>query len=281
VTLSEIPPSEALMTATLPPAEDKLRLDGMKVLVVDDGETNRRLLQLVLTRAGAVVESAENGGVALERVMHAEFDAILMDMQMPVLDGYSATRQLRAQGITTPIIALTAHAMSGEKQKCLSAGCDGYLTKPVDRHELLKVLHQSRSWPTPSGSSNASDEPAPAAPARDVLDDAERLTTDLDVDDPEIREIVGLYVDRLPSDLEQLQSAWESRNWTDLSQRVHSLKGSAAMTGFSRLSEAARELEDILESRDDRRTQQALEELQELGQRVQRPEEPAGHMAAV
>ena len=116
---------------TLPPAS---------ILVVDDGDTNRKLIQLVLRRAGAELTAAENGQQALDLAQQQSFDLILMDMQMPVLDGYTASRRLRELGVGVPIIALTALAMKGDEQKCRDAGCSGYLTKPVDVDRLLSVV---------------------------------------------------------------------------------------------------------------------------------------------
>ena len=114
---------------------------GLRILVADDGESNRRLLKLVLTRAGAKVAEAENGKLAVEQAIESSFDFILMDMQMPVMDGYHATSLLRSKGYTAPILALTADAMKGTEEKCLSAGCTAYLTKPLVISELMAKIN--------------------------------------------------------------------------------------------------------------------------------------------
>lgn len=122
-------------------------LTGFHILVVDDSYDNRRLFSHVLEKSGARTTVAEDGQVAIDLInsaIHSDepFDAILMDMQMPVLDGYQATQILRANGLQIPVIALTANALSGDDQKCLDCGCDAYLTKPLNRKQLLVLLEQ-------------------------------------------------------------------------------------------------------------------------------------------
>jgi PAS domain S-box-containing protein len=128
------------------PADVPVRL-SCRLLLAEDGFDNQRLISFLLRTAGAAVEVAENGRVAVDLVLAARqdgeaFELILMDMQMPVMDGYEATRRLRAEGFTGPIIALTAHAMAGDRERCLEAGCNDYISKPVDRNSLLRIVAQ-------------------------------------------------------------------------------------------------------------------------------------------
>ncbi len=131
---------------TEPPHPDLLQ--GVHVLLAEDGPDNQRLIAFMLRKAGADVTVASNGRQAVELCLaplddaHGalRFDVVLMDMQMPEMDGYEATRLLRAQGYRGPIIALTAHAMSHDRQRCLDAGCDDYASKPVQRNDLLHLV---------------------------------------------------------------------------------------------------------------------------------------------
>jgi signal transduction histidine kinase/CheY-like chemotaxis protein len=116
-----------------------------RVLLIEDGPDNQRLISFLLKRAGAVITIAENGRIGMDEAMNAikrgePFGVVLMDMQMPVMDGYTATRKLRENGYRGQIIALTAHAMENEMQRCLEAGCDHYLSKPIDRELLIREV---------------------------------------------------------------------------------------------------------------------------------------------
>jgi signal transduction histidine kinase/ActR/RegA family two-component response regulator len=139
-------PAPQVATSARPPTGEGTPLD-CRILVAEDSPDSQRLLSVILTKAGAAVTNVDDGCQALQAAMDAEnegcpFDVILMDMQMPVMDGYQAAATLRQFGYRRPIIALTAHAMTDDRQKCLDAGCDEYAPKPIQREELLQTIRQ-------------------------------------------------------------------------------------------------------------------------------------------
>jgi signal transduction histidine kinase/CheY-like chemotaxis protein len=115
-----------------------------RILYAEDGPDNQRLISHHLRKAGAEVQIAENGRIAVDMIeAEPDFDLVLMDMAMPEMDGYTAAHTMREMGVEIPIIALTAHALAGERDKCIAAGCDGYLSKPIKRAELVRALRKA------------------------------------------------------------------------------------------------------------------------------------------
>lgn len=119
---------------------DLERLRGRRILVVDDAPENQMIVRLFLTKQGVDVGTADDGKAGVECALNESFDMILMDMQMPVMNGYEATRELRRQGFTNPIVAFTANAMKGDESRCLEAGCNAFISKPIEQKSLLRTL---------------------------------------------------------------------------------------------------------------------------------------------
>ncbi|QJW98019.1 PAS domain S-box protein [Frigoriglobus tundricola] len=216
------------------PAAPKL---AGRVLLAEDTPTIQTVLRYFLERAGLTVEVVGNGRAAVERALAAEFDVILMDMQMPEMDGYAATSALRQSGYERAIVALTAHAMTGDEEKCLQAGCNAYLSKPVDAVRLIRVVARqipSQSWAV-KYDALLRKAPAPQLPPVEpvrpsVPSPMDKLTAD--------------YRRALPDKIRALGEALRERNITHLSELAHRLRGSAGMYGLPAVSEAAGRVED-------------------------------------
>lgn len=129
-------------TAGLAVSAAEQPLQGVKILLVDDFEDNRHLIRLILQRLGAAVDISVDGADGVKKALEGSFDLVLMDIQMPVMNGYEATTILRSKGYRQPIIALTAHAMDGERERCVAAGCNDYLSKPINKRLLIATLTQ-------------------------------------------------------------------------------------------------------------------------------------------
>jgi CheY-like chemotaxis protein/HPt (histidine-containing phosphotransfer) domain-containing protein len=228
------------------------------LLLVEDNSMNQLVATSLLAKLGYEVEVASNGIEALEAMADAEYDAVLMDCQMPEMDGYAATREIRRrEGGTrhTPVIAMTAAAMQGDRDACIAAGMDDYLTKPIRPRELAEALMQ---WIDSAGPSRpvaepaAAPEPAPA-PAPSEGDDAarldgERLSILRELDDGDgvlIASIVDEFTAESGRQLDLLRAAVADGDPQAMEQAAHSMKGSSANLGATRLAELTAQLEAL------------------------------------
>ncbi len=227
---------------------DMTQLAMPRILLVEDNPVNLMVAQRLLQVIGMECETAGNGQVALEKLQATAYDLVLMDCQMPVLDGYAATRRWRehehASGAAQrlPIIAMTANAMAADRQKCLDAGMDDYLAKPVTRGELERCISRWRGVKMPV-EAVPEHRPAQAAPATPPVLNASVLDDLRDVLGGEVDKIIALYLEDAPRLIAQLERAVVGNDPIALRVAAHTLKSSSANVGATTLSEAARDLE--------------------------------------
>jgi CheY-like chemotaxis protein/HPt (histidine-containing phosphotransfer) domain-containing protein len=202
------------------------------------------LIRVVLEEAGVELVCAENGQEGLQKATRDRFDAILMDMQMPVMDGYTATRRLRDLGFTLPIIALTAHAMRGDKEKCFAAGCSAYLAKPINVDDLQQTVADALGERSVDVLESADELCHPDASEDESAQSSPAITTSLPLDNPRFRRIVRTFIEELQERLDEMKSAHERDDWDTLAELAHWLKGSGGTVGFDCFTEPARRLEE-------------------------------------
>jgi len=239
-----------------PAAEPSLESDKRCVLVVEDNLVNQKVTALCLRRIGYVVECASNGRLAIEAATKQRFAAILMDCQMPVMDGFEATRKIRELTYgDVPIIAMTAAAMSKDRERCLEAGMNDYLSKPVQRAELERML-QKWVQPAPFTERGKAQTPQAQDPMsethpildRSVIASLRELGGD---DDPSLFfELVHMFLSDTPERMRALSEAFDKRDPTALERAAHALKSSSANLGALGLSALFRDIESAGRERD-------------------------------
>jgi signal transduction histidine kinase/CheY-like chemotaxis protein/HPt (histidine-containing phosphotransfer) domain-containing protein len=243
-------PADGAPSSNPAPAAAELR---GRVLLVEDNPINQGVACAMLRKLGVAVEVANHGGEAVERMQASDFDVVLMDCQMPVMDGYEATAAIRrlpgAQRARVPIVALTANAMQGDEEKCRAAGMDGFLAKPYTLAALQAKLAQfmpGAGIASPMAAAAPADrEPAPQAPA---LNEATlRALHELDDSGSTglVQQLLRTFIDTSPRQMEQIESALHAADMKTLSRTAHALKSSSANVGADGLSKHCRQLERL------------------------------------
>ncbi len=206
--------------------------EGRHVLLVDDNAVNQKLGARLLSRLGFMVTQAANGVQALEALTQRRFDAVLMDCQMPEMDGYEATRRIRESADDScralPVIAMTAHAMAGDRDRCLAAGMDDYITKPIDPVRLLAVLERVLKCPPRSDPS---------------LIDHEALLRTCDADEQFMQEILEAFLQSLEALGPAIDTAADRGDVAVIKALAHQVKGAALSVHAARIATAAAKLE--------------------------------------
>ncbi len=209
---------------------------GLRILLTDDSEDNRALVLCYMKGTPHRVEVAENGAVALDKFRSKRFDVVLMDMQMPVMDGYTATRRIRdfeADRPRTPVLALTAHALPEERARSFEAGCDAHLTKPIRKQALLDAIESYTR--------------------------ADRLVVKVDED---VRELMSTFVENRERDAQRIAEALEQGDFEVVRVLGHNMKGAGASYGVPCVSEAGGLLEAAARREARPEAEKALAQLQ-------------------
>jgi CheY-like chemotaxis protein len=241
-------------------AEKMKEIEGAKVLLVEDNEINQQVAREILEETGLSITLASNGQEAVEAVASGSFDAVLMDIQMPVMDGYTATKKIRNLSSdirNVPIVAMTAHAMAGDAERSLAAGMNDHVTKPIDPDQLLSTLHK---WISPKkdrdhsqeirvtkelsaeGNQPAVDELPDSLPGFDLEEGLTRLQGNRRL---YIKLLQG-FATNYATAVSDIQSAVDRQDWGQAQHRVHDIKGLAGNLAAKQLHASAAEFEQLL-----------------------------------
>ncbi len=265
---------------------NEIHLQG-RILVVEDNPVNQQVILGMLRKLGLQAEAVNNGQEAVEVLGLIPYDLVLMDIQMPVLDGMSATRLIRKAESDVlnpeiPIIALTAHAFRDEITRCIESGMNDYLTKPVDSQKLISVLKkwlitvqmvkdQDTSPVFPDGPDHDENEDLPVFDTDDFLS---RTMGDREL----IKISLKAFFEFTPSLLDNLEKAVSSQNLDEVARCAHSLKGSAANIGAKKLSDLAQQMESVSDNHDVEGLKQKLKKVKDAYEELQNDPELKGFM---
>lgn len=249
-------------------------LPPCRILIADDVEANRKLIQLVLGNAGAEIGQAANGQEAYEMARDGDFDMILMDMQMPIMDGFAAVRKLRGEGYDKPIYALTADAMKGSEDACRAAGCSGFLTKPIDLDKILQTVAAVIREVNPRRVRKVVEQTPEAVVVKE-----QQLTMpspeSFELNQEALREIARDYLPYLQEQLVELSNSWDQRDFDAVAKIAHSIKGSAGTFGLDQFTQPAMKLQHLAADRQEDAIEAAVAHLIQLAETAELEQQEA------
>jgi two-component system sensor histidine kinase/response regulator len=221
----------------------------LNILVAEDNRVNQTVATRILEKMGHKITIANNGVEAIARLKASSFDLVLMDIQMPQMDGITATRSVRLQetngSFHLPIIAMTAHAMKGDRERCLEAGMDEYVSKPIDTKELKLAISKVMHLPTANELETGETVCIETPPGRQPIVDFEQMLERLGGDKDLLHEVVEIFIDQAPKHLDTLRCALTQGDAEGVEKTAHNMKGELGYLGISELSQQARELEEL------------------------------------
>ena len=244
------------------------------VLLVEDYPVNQVVAIRMLERSGYRVDAVNNGREAVEAFSNGPYGAVLMDVQMPEMDGYEATTEIRRRegsGPRTPIIAMTADAMKGDRERALAAGMDDYLAKPVKHEELDAVLERWIPNPEQEPSVHTTDEDSGTpeeTPGLDLSVLESRRGSQSDGEPDKLARIVGLFIDDVPLRLDELRQAVERGEAQTVDETAHMLKGGSGYMGAARMVKICAGIQDLVASGELSRAPELLDELEAEFERI-------------
>jgi two-component system, sensor histidine kinase and response regulator len=216
------------------------------ILVAEDNPMNMKLAVTLLSRAGFSADAVENGKMAIDALKKTAYDLVFMDVQMPEMDGFEATkiiREMEEEGKHTPIIAMTAHAMKGDRERCLKAGMDDYVSKPIEPQEMFRVIEKWTNPPSHKDGMPSVISPKEEKQVENIPLDMETTLKRFDGDKEFLMELMLEFLDHLPQQLETLVEAAKKGDVKLLEREAHTIKGAAGNLGASNLADLALKLE--------------------------------------
>jgi signal transduction histidine kinase/CheY-like chemotaxis protein/HPt (histidine-containing phosphotransfer) domain-containing protein len=254
-------------------AEDRYRwqLPQARVLVVDDGQENRELVRLLLEEGGLFVDEAQNGQTGVAKATDGGFDVVLMDVQMPVMDGFTAVKILRERGLEIPVIALTANAMKGFEAQCLEAGYTGYLSKPINIDQFMELIAQILGGQKIKRSLGSSAAPtiSQAVQHEEKKDpDLGPIVSSLPAHVKKFRNVMERFVKRLDQQLDALEDAEGRGDLMAVAELAHWLKGAGGTVGFDVFTEPAAQLEIHAKKGEAPQIKSMIANLRQLAKRI-------------